>query len=137
MGVFYTKEYFHPKNKLLCASVFNFLIKEYIPLCECFSISFNEEYVPLCKLTKNGVSGLKIVFQLQKIHLCNFFELKYIISVQLYTSVIFFIRYTHFCAILQLCDFFTRNIYTSVRLQTYVIFLISRNFLSIFHFQIF
>ena len=35
----------------------------------------------------------------------------------------FYLKYTHFCAIIHLCDFFTWSIYTSVQLQTSVIFL--------------
>ena len=35
----------------------------------------------------------------------------------------FYLKYTHFCAIIHLCDLFNWSIYTSVRLQTSVIFL--------------
>ena len=40
-----------------------------------------------------------------------FFHLKYITSVQLCTSVIFYLKYTHFCAIIHLCDLFNWSIY--------------------------
>ena len=71
-------------------------------------------------------------FNLKYIHLCAIIHLKYITSVQLCTSVIFSIKYTHFFAILHLCDFFLWSIKTSVRLPTSVNFLHFRNFQSIF-----